>query len=80
MTDGGQDFHAFTFRRRVPNVDITYTPEITDDLTAWRSGGGDLVLFGSPQTNPDGTETVTYRSTAPASAAPEWFRLRVSLP
>ena len=81
VTDGGQDFHAFTFRRRVPNVEITYTPEITDDLTSWRYAGGDLVLFGAPLTNPDGTETVTYRSTAPAATATsEYFRLRVSLP
>ena len=74
-------YHAFFFRRRVPNPQIDYAPEVSTDVALWRSGPADLVPFGTPSANGDGTETVTLRSAAPAAERPrEFFRLRVTVP
>ena len=81
VEDAGQPYHAFFFRRRVPNPQIAYTPEVSTNLAGWRSTAADLVPFGTPSANSDGTETVTYRSTTPATGLPtEFFRLRVTVP
>ena len=65
----------------MPNPQIAYTPEVSTNLAGWRSTAADLVPFGTPSANSDGTETVTYRSTTPATGLPtEFFRLRVTVP
>ena len=81
VVDAGQRYYAYSFRRRVPDLGISYQPEIATDLTGWSSAPANLVPFGPPSDNGDGTETVTYRSTVPsANATQQFFRLRVVVP
>ena len=81
VEDAGTVYHAVAFRRRTPNPQIDYAPEVCTDLALWRSGPADLVPFGTPSANGDGTETATFRSAAPAVERPrEFFRLRVTVP
>ncbi len=81
VEENGQSYHAYRFRRRVPDLGITYQPQIATNLANWSSSAADLVPFGTPSSNGDGTETVIYRSTTPNSTADrEFFRLRVVVP
>ena len=78
VEESGIAYHAVVFRRRVPNPQIDYAPEVSTDLADWRSTAADMAPFGTPSANHDGTETVVYRSMVPAVSVPrEFFRLRV---
>jgi len=53
-------------------------PELSSDLATWT--GGDALILVSEQDQGDGTSIVTYRSAAPATAAPAQFiRLRAAV-
>lgn len=59
------NYFVLRFRRQIGASDLTFTPSFSSELFIWQSAG--LVHLGSVN-NGDGTETVTYRSAAPASS------------
>ncbi|MEY4483174.1 MAG: hypothetical protein RL693_626, partial [Verrucomicrobiota bacterium] len=64
---GGTNYLSLTFKRRVPALDLVYSPKTNATLPGtWNA---DAVLVGSPVNNGDGTETVTYRDSVPADQA-----------
>jgi uncharacterized delta-60 repeat protein len=74
----GSTYLTLTFRRRITAPDLTYTAQINGTLPGNWSGGS--VIVGSPISNGDGTETVTYRDTVAQTAANQRFmRLQVTL-
>jgi len=69
----GQTYATLTFRRRIGATDLQCIPEATEDLTNWT----ELTNQEGPATaNGDGTETVTFRDTSPATPR-KLLRLRV---
>lgn len=76
--DAGQTFLAFTFPQRDPAAELTYTPQVANDLQAWREGPANLVEISNiPQGN--GSSQVTVRSTTPVSGqAKEFIRVKVT--
>jgi uncharacterized delta-60 repeat protein len=73
---GGVNYLTLTFRRRMPLADLTYTPQTGGAVTGtWNA---DAVIVGSPVSNGDGTETVTYRDSVPQpSNAQRFMRVQV---
>jgi hypothetical protein len=70
----GTDYLTITFRRRSPALDLVYAVQSSGDLTgAWSA---DAVQIGAAVDNGDGTETVAYRDSVPASSGSRRF-LRV---
>ncbi len=67
------NYFAYTFRRHIGATSVTWTPQFSPDLSAWQAA--DFTLHGSVN-NGDGTELVTYRSTAPVSTSKGFGRLR----
>lgn len=62
---GGTNYLTLTFKRRLPPLDLTYTPMTNATLPGtWNA---DTVQVGSPVNNGDGTETVTYRDSVPTN-------------
>ena len=59
------NFFIFRFRRHIGVSDVTFTPRFATTLPDWQSGG--FIHLGSVN-NGDGSETVAFRSTTPASA------------
>ena len=76
VTVSTSKYLALTFRRRTPALDLAYTVQNGNSLTAW---GTTAVIVGSPVNNGDGTETVTYRDNIALSAAPGPRFLRVQV-
>ena len=73
---GTEENLTITFRRNLAADDVIIKAEISSDLASWNSLG---VQYISSIPNGDGTETVTYRSTAPfASIDKEFVRIRVT--
>ena len=76
VTVDGQSYFALTFRRLLLGYELNYVVEASNDLLAWSPVTESV---GSPQLNPDGTQTVTIRDSAPANATSQrYLRLRVS--
>ena len=76
LNEGTEENLTITFRRNLAADDVIITAEISSDLASWNSLG---VQYVSSIPNGDGTETVTYRSTAPfASIDKEFVRIRVT--
>ncbi len=76
VTVDGQSYFALTFRRLILGYELNYVVEASDDLSTWSPLTEPV---GSPQLNPDGTQTVAIRDSAPASATSHrYLRLRVS--
>ncbi len=73
----GADYLTLSIHRVPTAKDLTYTPQSGAPLGTWN---GAPVQVGSPVTNPDGTETVTYRDSMPITpAVPQRFlRLEVT--
>ncbi|CAN5777511.1 hypothetical protein BH11VER1_BH11VER1_22360 [soil metagenome] len=62
---GGTNYLTLTFKRRLPTLDLLYTPKTNATLPGtWNA---DAVQVGSPVNNGDGTETVTYRDSVPTN-------------
>lgn len=75
---GGSTYLTLTFRRQIAAPELTYTAQVNGSLSATWAGGA--VIVGSPVSNGDGTETVTYRDTVAQTAANQRFmRLQVTL-
>ncbi len=71
----GSNYLALTFRRRVPTLDLAYTVQNSGVLPPV---GATAVIVGSPASNGDGTETVTFRdSTAITGAIKRFMRVMV---
>jgi hypothetical protein len=70
-----QSFLTITFRRLLINEEVSYQLELSQDLVHWTSG---CQPIGEPVLNPDGTETVTYRSDSPTSQTENTF-LRLAI-
>ena len=76
LNGGTEENLTIPFRRNLAADDVIITAEISSDLASWNSLG---VQYVSSIPNGDGTETVTYRSTAPfASIDKEFVRIRVT--
>ncbi|MFT5855106.1 MAG: hypothetical protein ACI8XO_002354, partial [Verrucomicrobiales bacterium] len=58
VNDGGNEYAAIQFRRRLSATDLVFLVEVSTDLTTWTS---EAILF-SISSIEDGTETVTVRS------------------
>jgi CotH kinase protein/Lamin Tail Domain/Fn3 associated len=68
----------FIFRRSLNADGFTITPELSTNLPSWSSAPADITYVGSSH-NGDGTASVEYRSTQPASALPTAsMRLKVT--
>ncbi|MCW1924472.1 hypothetical protein OKA05_18035 [Luteolibacter arcticus] len=68
---GGSNYLTLTFRRQLAAPELTYTPQTNGMLPG--SWMGDAVLVGTPVSNGDGTETVTYRDSVASIAATHRF-------
>ncbi|WP_367874803.1 Calx-beta domain-containing protein [Luteolibacter sp. Populi] len=75
---GGSDYLTLSFRRQLAAPELTYIPQVNLDLPGtWLENA---ILVGTPVSNGDGTETVTYRSSTPKTASEHGFmRLKVTL-
>ncbi len=74
----GSTYLTLTFRRQLVAPELTYSPQTNGSLPGTWAGGA--VLVGSPVSNGDGTETVTYRdSVAQTAASHRFMRLQVTL-
>jgi hypothetical protein len=68
LNESGQDYLAIRFTIAADRADITYSAEVTDQLSAWPAGGSGVQhATGSPQTHADGSITVTLRDTTPVT-------------
>lgn len=77
QTINGSKYLTLTFRRVPAATDLTYTPQSGGGINLWN---GVPVQVGTPVTNTDGTQTVTYRDSAPITpTTPQRFiRLQVT--
>ena len=76
ITVGADRFQAITFTRPQNTLDLTYVVETSSDLNDWAP---DAIQVGNPVANPDGTETVTFRDTIPATSQRRFIHVNVSL-
>ena len=78
---GGQNYLTLTYTKVISATDITYTAEVSPDLTAWTSGANATVAV-STTNNADGqTQTVVVRdATATGTAAKRFIHLKVTTP
>lgn len=78
QTLAGQKYLIFTFRRQLAADDLTFTPEISTNLTTWQSGVAHLIPMGETN-HADGSATLTYRGINPFSpATPQFVRLKMA--
>lgn len=66
QTVGGSKYLTLTYRRVPGATDVIYTPQSGAVPGTW---DGVPVLVGSPVSNGDGSETVTYRDSVPVNQA-----------
>ena len=64
VEDAGTSYLAIEIVRTPGRDEGAISAEVSSDLISWSADPADLVLI-SNQRNPDGTETLTYRSTTP---------------
>ena len=67
------NYFTTTIRRHIGASSATWIPQFSPDLSTWQPA--DFTLHGSIN-NGDGTENVTYRTTAPVSTSKGFGRLR----
>lgn len=79
-TESGEDYLELSLTRPVDLQNLTYTPQTTTDLENWpNDSSGIQTPNPTPFDNGDGTETLTYRRTAPVSDQQKAFiRVKVS--
>lgn len=74
--DPAAEFPAISLTRLAAADQVTWTPEVSQNLGAWRTVGNGLVTV-SVLSAPDGMETITWRATTPAAEAGRlYFRVR----
>ncbi len=69
----GSIYGAFDVRRSSKNTDLTYTVEVSDDLTQWHSGAGYTVTLEDTE-----GRLLVRSATARASLRKSFFRLKVA--
>ncbi|HEX4084946.1 MAG TPA: TIGR03790 family protein [Chthoniobacteraceae bacterium] len=77
----GSNYAALTYTQLVYPTDITYVPQVSNDLETWNSGAS-YIMAVSATPNPDGTtETVTVRDNTPLiPGSSQFMRLKVTSP
>ena len=82
MDGASGPFLTFSFRRSASVQSTTFTPEVVGTLSGtWLSGSSNVIQVGTSVTNNDGTITLKYRDTTPATGtAQRHMRLKVTLP
>ncbi len=72
---------SLTFIRNLNADNVVVTPKVSSDLNTWNNGTVALT-YVTTNNNGDGTATITYRSTQPASALPTrmFAKLEVTVP
>ena len=73
---GGMNYLTLTFRRSLTATDLTYNPQCGPTFGTWVAA---TVQVGTPVSNGDGTETVTFRDNVSSTLASRRFmRLQVT--
>lgn len=74
---GGSNYLTLTFRRLQAAGELTYTPQSGAPIGTWT---GAPIIVGTPISNGDGTQTVTFRDSVPITAATpqRYIRLQVT--
>ncbi len=77
QTINGSKYLTLTFRRSPTATDLIYTPQSGGAINVWN---GAPVLVGTPITNADGTQTVTFRDSVPITptTGQRFIRLQVT--
>ena len=77
----GQSYLTLTYTRVISATDITYNPQVSNDLHTWNSGAGYTATV-SVTNNPDGkTQTVVVQdATSESTAGKQYMRLNVTSP
>ena len=79
MNVGGEDYPGLHFRVR-EDANVTYLVEVVDAGQLWQSGENFTTGYGAPESNGDGTSTLTVRSLDSLASMPnQLMRLRVIL-
>ena len=79
VDNGGMTYPSVTYLQRIPSSDLTYTPQLSGDLSGWDEGAAHLVEESSIDQG-NGTFLVTVRSLTPISGAERQFlRIKVVL-
>jgi len=79
VTVSGSNYLTLTYTRPNSTTDITYTVEVSGNLTGWNSGSS-YTLASPPTDNGDGTSTVTVRDLTPKGGNKRFIRLKVIRP
>jgi hypothetical protein len=81
VTIDSQNFLALTFRRLINAGNLVYEVQASNDMLGWNEGPGFVTPVGSPVDNGDGTQSLTFRSSLPASPdSTQFLRLQVTKP
>ena len=72
VTLGSETYDTFTFRRRHQALDLLYTVQFSNDLTAWTA---DTLPYGGVTDLGGGMEQVTFRDTIPSASATRFARV-----
>ena len=76
----GETYLVLTFTRRLAPTDVSYTVEVSDDLSSWKSGPAYTEELSATDDGDGLTETVRVRVKAPLSAtSSQCVHLRVEL-
>jgi hypothetical protein len=81
--DGGVEYPAVKFRRRIGATDVVYRVQTSTNLTSWVDNSitpNTTVEVGAAGLAEDGMEVATVRSTTPLSETKQFLRVRVVTP
>lgn len=74
---GADTFLTLTYPERTPNGDLTYIPQLSNDLDAWREGGAHLIEMSNLNQG-NGSSLVTVRSNIPVTSSQnDFIRLKI---
>jgi hypothetical protein len=80
VEENGIFYPSITFSKRIPSIDLTYTPQRSVDLSEWRNGHLHFIEHSSADQG-DGIFKVTVRSLVPLSeSATQFLRVKVGHP
>ena len=80
IEENGIFYPSITFSKRIPSIDLTYTPQRSVDLSEWENGHLHFIEHSSADQG-DGIFKVTVRSLVPLSeSATQFLRVKVGHP
>ena len=80
VEENGIFYPSITFSKRIPSIDLTYTPQRSGDLSEWENGHLHFIEHSSADQG-DGIFKVTVRSLVPLSeSATQFLRVKVGHP